>query len=238
MKKQDILLKRRLIGISAGIIVYFSWGVIMTLRFILFNRFGISYDQNGIFDLAGKAINFPVSILLPVIAGFVAAIIIRKDIYLNSALVVIIPTLLNILILVSLFFLPKFNLLGSQFLKDRLTLVFLNDISDTLLAITGGMLAKFKLEREMKKTAITHISKTFKIIGFLAIFFSAVSGLYGRFVNNRLIYQVISGDTIESVARKYKTTTRKIIDFPGNYFGDDHFSLTLGQILVIPGGEN
>lgn len=46
---------------------------------------------------------------------------------------------------------------------------------------------------------------------------------------------VKSGDTIESVAKKYSASAQAIVDFPFNGVPDD-FSLKIGQVLVIPDG--
>ncbi len=46
---------------------------------------------------------------------------------------------------------------------------------------------------------------------------------------------VKSGDTLDSVAKKYSANAQAIVDFPFNGVPDD-FSLKVGQVLVIPDG--
>lgn len=48
-------------------------------------------------------------------------------------------------------------------------------------------------------------------------------------------HKVASGDTIYSVAKKYRANAQAIIDFPFNDVGDD-FQLATGQILLVPDG--
>lgn len=47
---------------------------------------------------------------------------------------------------------------------------------------------------------------------------------------------VKSGDTLESVAKKYTAEQQAIMDFPFNGVPDD-FSLTVGQLLIVPEGS-
>jgi murein DD-endopeptidase MepM/ murein hydrolase activator NlpD len=49
------------------------------------------------------------------------------------------------------------------------------------------------------------------------------------------IYTVVEGDTIESIAATYQVTTNVIAEFAGNKLKSP-YSLTVGQVLVIPGG--
>lgn len=52
-----------------------------------------------------------------------------------------------------------------------------------------------------------------------------------------LVVTVEAGDTIQSIAQKYKTDSQKIVNFPFNDFADlETFSLTVGQTLVVPDG--
>lgn len=51
-----------------------------------------------------------------------------------------------------------------------------------------------------------------------------------------ILHKVGSGETLESVAKKYKADTQTIADFPGNSI-DDSFSIKAGQELVIPNGS-
>lgn len=51
-------------------------------------------------------------------------------------------------------------------------------------------------------------------------------------------HKVIKGDTIYSIAKKYDTEAQGIVNFPFNDFADaDTFSLTAGQILIVPDGS-
>lgn len=47
---------------------------------------------------------------------------------------------------------------------------------------------------------------------------------------------VKSGDTIDSVAKKYSAQSQAILDFPFNDVPDD-FSLKVGQVLIVPDGQ-
>ncbi len=52
-----------------------------------------------------------------------------------------------------------------------------------------------------------------------------------------IVHRVRSGDTVYSLAKKYRTDAQKIVDFPFNTFADDEaFTLRVGQTLVIPDG--
>lgn len=52
-----------------------------------------------------------------------------------------------------------------------------------------------------------------------------------------IVHKVQSGDTVYSVAKKYKSDAQKIVDFPANDFADlDTFALNVGQTLFIPDG--
>lgn len=48
-------------------------------------------------------------------------------------------------------------------------------------------------------------------------------------------HTVKSGDTLESVAKKYDAEAQAILDFPFNDVPDD-FKLTIGQVLIVPEG--
>lgn len=48
-------------------------------------------------------------------------------------------------------------------------------------------------------------------------------------------HKVVSGDNLESVAKKYSAEQQAIMDFPFNDVPDD-FKLKLGQVLIIPDG--
>lgn len=52
-----------------------------------------------------------------------------------------------------------------------------------------------------------------------------------------IVYKVNSGDSIYSIAKKYRTNAQKIVNFPFNDFADlDTFALTPGQTLFVPDG--
>src|SRR3989338_1914805 len=52
-----------------------------------------------------------------------------------------------------------------------------------------------------------------------------------------IVHKVQSGDTVYSLAKKYKTNPQEIVDFPANDFSDlDTFALNVGQTLFIPDG--
>lgn len=48
-------------------------------------------------------------------------------------------------------------------------------------------------------------------------------------------HTVVSGDTLESVAKKYSAESQAILDFPFNDIPDD-FKLKIGQVLIVPDG--
>lgn len=48
-------------------------------------------------------------------------------------------------------------------------------------------------------------------------------------------HNVKSGDTLESIAKKYQSEAQAILDFPFNDIPDD-FSLKIGQVLIVPDG--
>lgn len=50
-----------------------------------------------------------------------------------------------------------------------------------------------------------------------------------------VVHTVKSGDTLESVAKKYTAEAQAILDFPFNDVPDD-FKLKVGQVLVVPNG--
>jgi len=52
-----------------------------------------------------------------------------------------------------------------------------------------------------------------------------------------IVHKVVPGDTIYSLAKKYKSESQKVVNFPGNDFADlDTFALNIGQILFVPDG--
>lgn len=52
-----------------------------------------------------------------------------------------------------------------------------------------------------------------------------------------VVHKVREGETVYSIAKKYKTDAQKIVNFPFNDFSDlDTFALNVGQTLVVPDG--
>jgi murein DD-endopeptidase MepM/ murein hydrolase activator NlpD len=52
-----------------------------------------------------------------------------------------------------------------------------------------------------------------------------------------IVYKVREGDTIYTIAKKYRTEAQKIVNFPFNDFADtETFALNIGQTLIIPDG--
>ena len=52
-----------------------------------------------------------------------------------------------------------------------------------------------------------------------------------------IVHKVAEGETLTSIAKKYKTDAQKIVNFPFNDFADlDTFALTVGQTLIVPDG--
>lgn len=52
-----------------------------------------------------------------------------------------------------------------------------------------------------------------------------------------IVHKVAPGDTIYSLAKKYKSDAQKVVNFPANDFADlDTFALNVGQIVFVPDG--
>lgn len=52
-----------------------------------------------------------------------------------------------------------------------------------------------------------------------------------------VLHKVKKGETIYSIAKKYKTEPQGIVDFPfNNFINDETFALAIGQELVVPDG--
>lgn len=52
-----------------------------------------------------------------------------------------------------------------------------------------------------------------------------------------MVHVVKEGDTIYSIAKKYKTEAQNIVNFPFNDFSNpETFALSIGQTLIVPGG--
>ncbi len=52
-----------------------------------------------------------------------------------------------------------------------------------------------------------------------------------------IVYKVIAGDNVYTIAKKFSTDAQKIVNFPFNDFVDSNsFTLTPGQTLIVPDG--
>ena len=52
-----------------------------------------------------------------------------------------------------------------------------------------------------------------------------------------IVHKVREGETVQSIAKRYKTESQKIVNFPFNDFADlDTFALNVGQTLIVPDG--
>ncbi len=52
-----------------------------------------------------------------------------------------------------------------------------------------------------------------------------------------IVHKVREGETVYTIAKRYKTDAQKIVNFPFNDFADlDTFALNVGQTLVVPDG--
>lgn len=52
-----------------------------------------------------------------------------------------------------------------------------------------------------------------------------------------IVHTVQEGETVQSIAKKYKTDAQKIVNFPFNDYADlDTFALNVGQTLIVPDG--
>lgn len=52
-----------------------------------------------------------------------------------------------------------------------------------------------------------------------------------------IVHKVREGETVYSIAKKYRTDAQKIVNFPFNDFADlDTFALSAGQTLIVPDG--
>jgi murein DD-endopeptidase MepM/ murein hydrolase activator NlpD len=52
-----------------------------------------------------------------------------------------------------------------------------------------------------------------------------------------IVHKVREGETVQSISKKYRTDSQKIVNFPFNDFTDlDTFALNVGQILIVPDG--
>ncbi|MEK9143902.1 MAG: M23 family metallopeptidase [Patescibacteria group bacterium] len=52
-----------------------------------------------------------------------------------------------------------------------------------------------------------------------------------------IVHKVKEGETVQSIAKRYKTESQKIVNFPFNDFADlDTFALNVGTTLIVPDG--
>lgn len=52
-----------------------------------------------------------------------------------------------------------------------------------------------------------------------------------------IVHKVGAGDTIYSIAKKYKSDPQKVVNFPANDFADlETFALNIGQVIFVPDG--
>lgn len=52
-----------------------------------------------------------------------------------------------------------------------------------------------------------------------------------------IVHKVREGETVQSIAKKYRTESQKIVNFPFNDFSDlDTFALNIGATLIVPDG--
>jgi murein DD-endopeptidase MepM/ murein hydrolase activator NlpD len=106
---------------------------------------------------------------------------------------------------------PRFDIIDYEVVKG-----------DTL----GSIADKFGISIDTIKWA--NSLKTEKLIPGQSLRIPPVTGI---------VQNVAPGDTIYSLAKKYKSDSQKIVNFPGNDFADlDTFALNVGQTLFIPDG--
>lgn len=106
---------------------------------------------------------------------------------------------------------PRFEIIDYEVVKG-----------DTL----GSIAEKFGISVDTIKWA--NSLKTEKLIPGQSLRIPPVTGI---------VYKVAAGDSIYSLAKKYKSDAQKIVNFPANDFADlDTFALNIGQVLFIPDG--
>ena len=90
----------------------------------------------------------------------------------------------------------------------------------------GTIAEKFGISVDTIKWA--NSLKTEKLISGQSLRIPPVTGI---------VHKVAAGDNIYSVAKKYKSDSQKIVNFPVNDFADlDTFALNIGQVLFVPDG--
>ncbi len=107
--------------------------------------------------------------------------------------------------------------------KPRFEIIDYEVVSgDTLAAIAD----KFGISVDTIKWANT--LKTEKLLPGQMLRIPPVTGI---------AHKVKAGDTIYSLAKKYKSDAQKIVNFPANDFADlDTFAISIGQIVFVPDG--
>lgn len=106
---------------------------------------------------------------------------------------------------------PRFEIIDYEVVKG-----------DTL----GTIADKFGISVDTIKWANT--LKTEKLIVGQMLRIAPVTGI---------VHKVKTGDTIYSLAKKYKSDAQKIVNFPANDFSDlDTFALNIGQVIFVPDG--
>jgi len=90
----------------------------------------------------------------------------------------------------------------------------------------GSIAEKFGISIDTIKWA--NSLKTEKLIPGQSLRIPPVTGI---------VHKVQPGDTIYSLAKKYKSDSQKVVNFPANDFADlDTFALSVGQIVFVPDG--
>jgi len=98
-------------------------------------------------------------------------------------------------------------------------LVQKGDTLSTIAEKYGVSVDSIKWVNDIKRDSLT-IGQTIKI--------PPVTGV---------VHKVREGETVYSIAKKYKTDAQKIVNYPFNDFSDlDTFALNVGQTLVVPEG--
>jgi len=90
----------------------------------------------------------------------------------------------------------------------------------------GSIAEKFGISVDTIKWA--NSLKTEKLIPGQSLRIPPVTGI---------VHKVAAGESIYSLAKKYKSDPQKIVNFPANDFADlDTFALNIGQVLFVPDG--
>lgn len=106
---------------------------------------------------------------------------------------------------------PRFDIIDYEIVKG-----------DTLASIAD----KFGIDVDTIKWA--NSLKTEKLLPGQMLRIPPVTGI---------VHKVATGDTVYSLAKKYKSEAQKIVNFPANDFADlDTFALNIGQLVFVPDG--